>query len=49
MKKIVAIITGLLVVSAMVLVAMQKINPLTFWIVTGLGAVVAFFILPKLN
>ena len=48
-KKIVAIIVVVLVLANLVLLAMQKISPITFWIVVALAALVAFVILPKIK
>lgn len=49
MKKIVAIVGIIIAVAAMVLLGLQLINPITFWIITGLVAVIAFVLLPKLK
>lgn len=48
MKKIIAVVGVVIAVAAMVLLAMQLINPITFWIIMGLAAAIAF-ILPKLK
>jgi len=48
-KKIVAIVGVIIVVAGLVLLAMQKINPLTFWVVIGLGALIAFYIMPRIK
>jgi hypothetical protein len=49
MKKIVAVIGIVIAVTAMVLLGLQRINPLTFWVVIGLAAIIAFYIMPRIK
>lgn len=48
-KKIAAIIGVAIVVANLVLLGMQKISPLTFWLVIGLAALIAFVLMPRLK
>ena len=48
-QKIVAIFVIIIVIANMILLGMQIINPITFWIVTGLAALIAFVIFPRLK
>jgi hypothetical protein len=49
MKKILAIFGVIVAIGAMVLLALQLISPLVFWIVLGVSFVIAYYIMPKLQ
>ena len=49
MKKTVAIIGVIIAIADMILLSMQLISPITFWVVIGLVALIAFYLMPKLK
>lgn len=46
-KKFAAIAVCIIIVLNLVLMALGKINPLTFWFIIILGAIIAFGLFPK--
>jgi len=49
MKKIIAIVGIILAVAATLLLAMQKISPIVFWLVIGCVFVIAYVMLPRMK
>ena len=47
--KIVGLVLSILMIANFILFFLQKITSLTFWIITALGAIVAWGVLPKLK
>lgn len=49
MKKVIGVLGIVLAVAAVVLLAMQKISPLVFWLVIGCVFVLAYVMLPRMK